>query len=274
MEVHMRELFKEIRKHLRVYSMFAKTSLMQQMEYRANFIIDILAECTWLVSKLLYAFVVYRTGSSVGGYSPDQIMLFIGTFIILTAIYTGVFMRNFGSIPWRVQRGELDMMLVKPISTQFHLTLREVEYATPIPNIIGGIVTICISWSRLGLSAGFANITVYICLILSGTLLTYSIFLIPCLLTFWTVKVSSVIEIVYSFWDFNNMPMQIYGKWIQRIGTFILPIFVIANFPVMALFENLPPILIAWGIAVPIALFVIMLRLFDFAIRKYSSAGG
>jgi len=254
--------------------MFAKTSLMQQMEYRANFIIGILAECAWLMSKLLYAFVVYRTGSNVGGFSPDQIMLFIGTFIILTALYTGIFMRNFGSIPWRVQRGELDILLVKPISTQFHLTMREVEYATPIPNIIGGVITICVAWSRLGLSAGLWNVAAYICLIISGMILTYSIFLLPCLLTFWTVKVGSVIEIIYSCWDFNNMPMGIYGKWIQRVGIFVFPIFVIANFPVMALFESLPPIYMAWGIIIPVVLFMLMRRVFDLAIKRYSSAGG
>jgi len=119
----MREVLREIKKHLAVYKLFAKTSLMQQLEYRANFIITILAECTWLASKLMYAFVVQKTGSTVGGLSPDQVMLFVGTFIIMTAFYTGTFMNSFGYIPWHVRRGDLDMLLVKPISTQFHWTL-------------------------------------------------------------------------------------------------------------------------------------------------------
>jgi ABC-2 type transport system permease protein len=254
--------------------MFAKISLMQQLEYRANFVIGVSAECCWLCTKLLYAFIVHRTGSEIGGLSPDQITLFIGTFIILTALYTGLFMNNLGYIPWRVRQGELDLMLIKPISTQFHLTMREVDFAIPIPNIIGGIITVWISWSRIGLEAGFANIVAYILLILMGTVLAYSFFLLPCLLTFWTVKVRALVEIVYNFWDFNSMPMQIYGKLLQRLGVFLIPIFVIANFPVMALFNNLSPLHFVWGLLAPLGLFIIANRMFNAAVKRYSSAGG
>jgi ABC-2 type transport system permease protein len=270
----MKETFKEIRKHLRVYRLFAKTSLMQQLEYRANFVIGIAAESAWLASKLIYSFIVHRTGTTVGGLSPDEITLFIGTFIILTAIYTGMFMMNFFYIPWRVQTGDLDLMVVKPISTQFHLTMREVDFAIPIPNIIGGFITLGISWSRLGLEAGFVQIMTYACLIISGTVLTYSIFLLPYLLSFWTVKVRAITEIADRMWDFNNMPMQIYGKWMQRVGIFVIPVFVIANFPVMALFDNLPRLYLIWGVVFPLLLFVLVKFVFDFAIKRYSSAGG
>ncbi|MCL2696618.1 MAG: ABC-2 family transporter protein [Oscillospiraceae bacterium] len=270
----MRDLLKEIKKHLRVHRMFTKISLMQQLEYRANFIIGISAECMWLATKLVYAFIVHQTGSTVGGLSPDEITLFIGTFILLTSIYTGLFMMNFFYIPWRVQGGELDLMIVKPISTQFHLTMREVDFAIPIPNIIGGLITLGISWSRLGLEAGLRNIIVYVCLIISGTVLTYSIFLVPCLITFWTVKVQALTEIAGRMWDFNNMPMHIYGKWMQRVGTFVIPVFVIANFPVMALFDSLPPLYLAWGLIIPFVVFTIVKKIFDHAIKRYSSAGG
>jgi ABC-2 type transport system permease protein len=273
----MKGYIKEIAKHLRVHRLFAKTSLMQQLEYRANFVIGIIMECTWLCTKLLYAFIVHRADvETVGGLTPDEITLFIGTFIIMTALYTGLFMNNLGSIPWRVRQGELDLMLVKPISTQFHLTMREVDFAIPIPNIIGGIITIAVSWSRIGLEAGFTNIIAFVYLIISGAALAYSFFLIPCLMTFWTVKVRALVEIVYNFWDFNSMPMQIYGKWMQRLGIFLIPIFVIVNFPVMALFEHedFTPLLMLWGITVPIGFFLVVKKMFDFAIKRYSSAGG
>jgi ABC-2 type transport system permease protein len=247
---------------------------MQQLEYRANFIIGISAECMWLATKLIYAFIVHQTGSTVGGLSPDEITLFIGTFILLTALYTGMFMMNFFYIPWKVQTGDLDLMLVKPISTQFHLTMREVDFAIPIPNIIGGVITVAVSWSRLGLEAGFVQIITYISLIISGIVLTYSIFLIPYLLSFMTVKVRAITEIADRMWDFNNMPMQIYGKALQSIGIFLIPVFVIANFPVMALFESLPLPLLAWGLILPVVLFIIVNKLFNVAIKRYSSAGG
>jgi ABC-2 type transport system permease protein len=265
---------KEIRKHLRVYKQFAKLCIMQQLEYRANFIIGIGAECMWLATKLIYSFIVHQTDSYVGGLSPDEITLFIGTFILLTALYTGMFMMNFFFIPHRIRGGELDLMIVKPISTQFHLTMREVDFAIPIPNLIGGVITVAVAWSRLGLQAGFVQIVTYIILIISGTLLTYSIFLIPYLFAFWTVKVRALTDVADRMWDFNNMPMQIYGRPLQYIGMFLIPVFVIANFPVMALFDNLELPYLLWGLVIPIVLFIATNRFFNFAVKRYSSAGG
>jgi ABC-2 type transport system permease protein len=265
---------KEIRKHLRVYKQFAKLCIMQQLEYRANFIIGVGAECMWLATKLIYSFIVHQTDSHVGGLSPDEITLFIGTFILLTALYTGLFMMNFFFIPHRIRGGELDLMLVKPISTQFHLTMREVDFAIPIPNIIGGLITVAVSWSRIGLEAGFVQILTYITLIISGTVLTYSVFLIPYLFSFWTVKVQAITDVADRMWDFNNMPMQIYGRALQRIGIFLIPVFVIANFPVMALFEDLPLPYLIWGLAIPVVLFIATKKFFNVAVKRYSSAGG
>jgi len=60
----------------------------------------------------------------------------------------------------------------------------------------------------------------------------------------------------------------------QRIGIFVIPVFVITNFPVMAIINDLPVYYMAWGVAVSVLLFVSARLLWNTAIRQYSSAGG
>ena len=55
--------------------------------------------------------------------------------------------------------------------------------------------------------------------------------------------------------DFNNMPQLIYGKWMQRIGTFLLPVFVITNFPGLFLMGELSAPMAVWGVAAPVVFF-------------------
>lgn len=270
----MKEFYAEIKKHIRIYLLFVKTSLIAELEYRVNFILGIVVECAYLATKLLYVFIVYSNGSDVSGLSPDQVMLFIGTFMILTAIYTGFFMVNFNYISWRITRGELDMLIVKPVSLQFHTTMRYVIITIPIPNIIAGVILVSTAWRRMGLSVGFGNILLYMGLILSGTVLTYSLFLTPHILSFWTVKSNSLIDIADRLWDFNSMPMQIYNKWLQRVCMFVIPVFIITNFPVMALFDTLPPFYLIWGLLIPLAVFLLVRRFWNHAVKRYSSAGG
>lgn len=147
----MQNFIRAIKKHLLIYFLFAKNSLISQMEYRANFIITICVESCYLFSKLLYVIVVYQVGVNIKGWPPDAILLFIGTFVLITAVYTGLFMQNFYGVPGLVRDGTLDMLIVKPISLQFIATLRRVEFSIPIPNIIGGTIMVVIAWNKLHL---------------------------------------------------------------------------------------------------------------------------
>jgi len=267
-------MLSEIKKHFKIYAHLVKISVMQQMEYRINFILGILVECTWVMSKFLYVFITQKTGGIIGGSTPDEIMLFVGTFMILTAIYIGIFSGGFNYISWSVRNGEFDMLIPKPVSLQFIATMRWLSISVPIPNIIAGTVLICIAWNRIGLSAGFINIFLYIYFLFCGVLITYSIYVVPHILSFWTVKTYQIAELSYKLWDFNNMPMQIYNKWWQRAGVFIIPVFIITNFPVMALFNRLSLPYLIWGLIIPVILFILVRKFWNFSIKRYSSAGG
>src|SRR5690242_9637053 len=88
------DLLRELRKHLFIYFLFLKYNLMAQMEYRFNFIGNMAMETGYLLVKLSYVVVVYRSGVNINGLSPDEVLLFIGTFVTLTAVYAGLFMLN------------------------------------------------------------------------------------------------------------------------------------------------------------------------------------
>src|SRR5512133_1610077 len=93
----MNEALREIKKHVQIYFLFMKNSLMAQMEYRFNFVGNFAMEFGYLLAKLSYVVVIYRAGVTVNGLTPDQILLFIGTFVTLTGVYAGLFMiNNFG----------------------------------------------------------------------------------------------------------------------------------------------------------------------------------
>lgn len=268
----MKEFYSEFRKHIIIYFLFMKNSLIGYMEYRANLFAALTMELVYLVSKILYVIVIYNSGITINGVSPDEIMIFIGTFIIMTAIYTCFFMDNFYALPEHIRNGTLDTYITKPISLQFMVTLKHVNFVLPIPNLIAGITMVVIAFKRLGISANFINICGYLGVLISATIITYSVFLTPQILSFWTVKSGAITEIADKCWDFNNMPMVIYNKWMQRIGVFIIPVFFITNFPAMFLIGKLNGIYFIWTFVAPI-IFIVFLRLFwKFAIRSYTSA--
>lgn len=263
---------KELKKHFYIYYIFLKNCLIAQMEYRFNFFMAIIFESIYVFTYLLYVLIVYKTDVVINGLEADSILLFVGTFTLMTAIYNSLLTVNHSHFPGYIRDGTLDIFMTKPISLQFISTLRYIDFGYPIPDIIVGGIMILIGWNRLDIEVSFKNIFVYLGFMLVGAIIVYTTSLLPLLSSFWTVRVGAVYEILYGLWDVNRMPMYMYDKVIQRIGVFFIPIFLISNFSPAFVLGSLSKIYIAWAIFAPI-IFVIFTRiLWNIAVKSYKSA--
>jgi len=77
-----------------------------------------------------------------------------------------------------------------------------------------------------------------------------------------------------AFWDYNNMPMELYPKIIKQIGTFIIPVFLITNWQGMAVLGKLSVVELIWGACFPVAAFLLSRLMWKRGIKKYVSANG
>lgn len=268
----MRALLHEIKKHLTLYVLFVKFSAMAQMEYRSNFLGNLSMETGYLFVKLSYVVVVYRAGSTINGMTPDEILLFCGTFILLTGIYAGLFMINMFGLRSKIKDGDLDLLITKPVSLQFMATLRQSDLTIFSVDVIAGGIVVIIAWVRLSIPLTLINVGGYVGLLGISGLVAYSLFLMPQILSFWMMNTSAIAEITDSFWDFNSMPMGIYSQWIKIIGVFAIPIFVITNFPPLFVLKQMPPLYLAWAAVLPLALLFVVRQMWSYGLRSYSSA--
>lgn len=268
----MSMLIKEIKKHLFIYFLFVKNSVMAQMEYRFNFIGNMAMETGYLFVKLSYVVVVYRSGVKINGLSPDEILLFIGTFVALTAVYAGLFMINNFGLHVKIRNGDLDLLLTKPVSLQFMATLRQVDMTIFGVDTIAGGIMVAIAWARLGIPVTFYTLGGYLAFFVISSVVAYCLFLAPQILSYWFINITSIAGIVDSFWDFNNMPMDIYSNWVRQIGVFVLPIFVITNFPPMFVLHKMPPVYLGWALLLPVVMLASVRFMWKKGLRNYSSA--
>jgi ABC-2 type transport system permease protein len=263
---------REIKKHLIIYGLFIRSSVMSQMEYRWNFIGNLAMEAGYLCVKLSYVVVVYRSGVTINGFSPDAILLFTGTFVTLTGGYAGLFMLNNFSLRTTIKDGNLDLLMTKPVSLQFLVTMRRTDLTILGVDVIAGAIIVAIAWTRLGIAVTFVNVGGYLALLVISLLVGYSLFLLPNLLSFWLLNTSSIAHITDSFWDFNSMPMIIYSQWIRLVGVFIVPIFVLTNFPALFVLKEMPTSYLLWATLLPLILLFIVRRVWLRGLRNYNSA--
>ncbi|WP_415469572.1 ABC-2 family transporter protein [Clostridium saccharoperbutylacetonicum] len=228
-----------------------------------------------MISEAAGVFVVANVVTSVisGGIFPLNIFgeKIQAVFSLLPFQYT-IYFPNLTKIPNYMRNGDLDMLIIKPVSAQFIVTLRYTDFGLAIPNIVGGVIMVAVGWSNIGITFNFINIVGFIAFSVIGILTTYPVLLFPFILSFWIVKTQAIQDITWALWDFNNMPMMIYGKWLQRIGIFVIPIFIITNFAPMFVMGMLSGKYILWAMIAPFLFIFLVRKFWDFAMKNYSSA--
>lgn len=253
--------------------MLVRINLMSQLEYRANFVTGLLMEGGYLIVKIMYVVVAYSAGRSIAGYGPDEILVFIGTFVFLTGFYAGTIMMNFFQLSGLVKDGSFDTLLTKPVSTQFLATFRRSDLALFLLDTIAGAIMVIIGLVRLGAGFNPLGILGWSFFAASGAAVGYALWLIPMTLVFRLVKADALAHLTDSFWDFNNVPMVVYNRAGQAFGVFVIPMFVITNFPALFALGRMPPVYFAWGFVAPVLFGFIAARCWKSGLRHYASGG-
>jgi ABC-2 type transport system permease protein len=184
----------------------------------------------------------------------------------------GFFMMNHWLLGEHIRNGTLDFYIVKPVSLQFIATLSRSELSLFVTDIIPGTIMVIVGMTRLNIGVDVFGLIGFLGLMMSSVIVGYSLLLFPVITTFWFVKADAVAGATGAFWDFNNMPMTIYSKTVQRIGIFVLPIFVIVNFPTLFIMGKMEPMYAVWGVVAPVVCFTATRLFWKIAVRRYSSA--
>ena len=268
----MKGLLFDLKKYFVIYRILFKNSIMSQMEYRFNFMLGCIVQLAFMLIKATYAIVVQSVGVPINGVTPDEMLIFIGTYSALSGVFMTFYYLNFWTIPDLVRTGDLDMLIIKPISTQFLVTLQRVYIGYALVSLPIGGAMVVVGWVRAGVPVNFLHIFSYLALTICGMILAYFLFLMLSLSAFWFIGGGGMQMLGDMLWDFNNMPMIIYNEKIRIVGLFVIPIFAVTNMGPLAAIGRITPQLIIWSIISPILLFYIQRLIWKKAMRRYSSA--
>ncbi|HNY21761.1 MAG TPA: ABC-2 family transporter protein [Treponemataceae bacterium] len=263
----------EIIRHFKIWLMLVRINFMSQMEYRVNFVTGILMEAGYLLAKTMYVIVAYAAGRKIAGFGPNEILVFVGSYVALTGFYAGALAMNLFGLSTIVRDGSFDMILAKPVNSQFYATFRRSDMGPFLFDTIAGIVMVIVGLVRAGFGFNPLGVLGWSFFAASGAAVGYALWVIPMTFVFRIVRADAIAALADSFWDFNNVPMVVYGRVGRAIGTFAIPIFVITNFPALFALGKLSPPLIAWGFAAPFVFGFIAARLWKSGLRHYASGG-
>ena len=121
-----------INRYLRVLKIFARNSLIRSMMFRANFFWESFSNLSWVFLNLGYYLLVFRYTPSIGkgsGWTEFPYFVFMATVQFIYSLVEAFLMPNVEEFSELVRNGDLDFALLKPIDTQFLISLAKFDWS-------------------------------------------------------------------------------------------------------------------------------------------------
>jgi ABC-2 type transport system permease protein len=250
---------------------FWGTAAAGQLEYQLNLLIELLAMAGNLAGSLFLLSLIFRQGEGVGGWSWPAVQVVLGAYTVLDGL-TGTLLRpNLSRIVTHVQEGTLDFVLLKPIDSQFWLSLRTVSPAG-LPELVAGLGLMLWAASQAGAPLSPAALLLAGLLLVAAAVILYALWFVLAATSIWFVKTWNATEVLRAALGAGRAPVNAYPPALRTLFTLVLPVAVLTTVPAEALLGRLtwPWALTSAGVA---GLALLISRLFwRFALRFYTSA--
>jgi len=142
-----------LRKYLKVYKKFLHTSLASELEYKTNILIDLITAIFSLIGSIFLLTIFFQNNKTIGGWEFDQALIIQGIYTILNGITNTWFNPNLTEIVKHIREGTLDFVLLKPIDSQFFISLKKINPSGFLEIMLGFLLLIfCIRINQINLN--------------------------------------------------------------------------------------------------------------------------
>ena len=260
-----------LRKYLKVYEKFLHTSFASELEYKTNILVDLITAILSLIGSIFLLSIFFQNNGSIGAWEFEEALIIQGIYTILNGITNTWFNPNLTEIVKHIREGTLDFVLLKPIDSQFFISLKKINPSGLLEIILGFcLLLFCIRINDINLNLSFISLS-FITIICSICIL-YSLWFFISTTTIWFVKTWNATEVLRSFLYIGRFPINSFSFSLRVFFSVFIPIAFLTTIPseVFLGLSQLWKILLEMIVAM---VFLITSRKFWlFALKFYSSA--
>lgn len=262
----------EFKKHLKIYWKLIRFSASLETEYRFSFLMEILVEIAYFAVTLLGMRVIFWNVKEVAGWSFYQLLTLYGVNMVFSELVLGLaFIFNLRRLPEKVIYGDLDIILTKPINSQFAVSLWRPYFAL-IPGLLAGVAIVYYGFTAGNLGFSFINTLPFIWLFICGLIAAYSIGMIITTLSVWLINAVSLPTLAEQIIFLAKQPRSIFDRGWRVLFMTVLPTVFMVSVPTETLMGKLQ---IYWLIAAPalaLSLLILSNLIWEQSLKSYCSA--
>jgi ABC-2 type transport system permease protein len=220
--------------YLRVFLTFARNSLVRDMTFRGNFIIECISSLSWMAMNLGYYVLIYQFTSTIAGWGKYEYFVFLATTLFINSLVQAFFMPNCEEFSELIRTGGLDFALLKPIDTQFLISLHKIDWSA-LANFIFAACLLGYSLANLSHWPTLTQVVLYPLYLACGVVMMYALMISLSATSVWLGRNQTLYDFWFYITNFSRYPMEIYegtvGAPLRIVFTFVIPVLVVVNVP-------------------------------------------
>ena len=221
-------------RYLKLWLAFFKNSLTRDMEFKTNFIGDLLIDTIFYGSMYFFWSIIFSYVGVLGDFSQEAVIIFLIVMYLTDTVFVFFFGANTFNLNMMVIKGDLDLVLIKPVNPQFFMSLRYVASYSIVSFIILFSLLLKLVFDYHGYLS-IINFIIFICSFILGIIIFYAVeFIISCLV-FWYRNFSVGGWLASEVTKYSRRPDSIYKGKFRRIVFSIFPMAMITSVPARVL---------------------------------------
>ena len=257
--------------YFKIWLAGARYSLVRTMMFRGDFFIWSLVELLWMGVNLLLVAVIYQHTPSIAGWTQYQMVMLVGTGMLVQRLLMGFFWTNLFELGRNVRSGAFDFFLSQPGHPLFMASTRKLD-PDGLANSFVALGVVIFAANKLNLHPSVLDMIGYTLVIFADLAIHYSILVLTMSLSFWLTSTSGIEGTYFALTEFSRLPKGAFHGLARLVFVWILPLVVVSNTPAEILFSGFK---LSWALGlVGIAIIWLSVAIFVFnrGLKRYASA--
>lgn len=219
----------------RVLWMFLRNSLIREMAFRGNFLIEVITNAFWFCAQLALFSLIFGNVPSVNGWNRMEYFAFMATGMIINTLIEAFFMPNCANFSELIRTGNLDFALLKPIDTQFLVSFEKLDLGA-LCHLALPVALLAYALGEIGRPVTATDVAIYAALVLMGVAFFYSLMVVLASTSIWFGRNQGLYEFWFYITIFARYPRNIYGgsragELLRFAFSYVVPILLVVTVP-------------------------------------------
>ncbi|HWL45591.1 MAG TPA: ABC-2 family transporter protein [Ilumatobacter sp.] len=256
---------------LRVALLHLRVSVMNELQYRANFFIQLIQSLISVATGLIVLALIFDRTPDLNGWTRPQLLVVLGIYSIVGGFFGFGLEPAVVRIMGDVREGTFDYVLTKPVDSQVLASVRAFR-VWRLTDVVVGIAVA--TWGLVALPnpPSLTELAGGVVMLMAGFVALYCLGLIIVTGAFWYTNMDMVQDLFTGMYRAGQYPTGVYPRWLRLVLTFLVPIGLAVTTPSQSLTGQLTWQRLVALLGFVTALVVVTRLIWKLGTKRYSGA--